>query len=416
MRTTLPTLLAITLLAACSKANPYYCEGNPDNNCTIDADINAPQDCTASAQCSNPAKPVCDVDQKLCVACTDDEAGSCGGTSPVCTSANTCAPCAAHTECDSLACLPNGACGDDTTVAYVATGGDNGGACTQAAPCASLAVAAMKGRPYVKVQNNLDEAVVLDTVNVTILAAPLTRLTRTVTQGPILEVRGQSNVAIEDLLIQGGGGTTGHGVYVAPGQPANVTLDNVAIVGNGGNGINVQGGTLKMRRCLVSANVTGGAVVSAPFDITNSMFVSNGTTASTTGGLTLTPSGTDVFRYNTIAYNSSSSGSVTVRGINCTVPLTISSSIISNNMASTSCSFEYSLFDASTTVSGTNRAGDARFKNIDAVNPMAADFFRIAQNSDAIDHGDPSVQLMTDLDGDARPQGTAPDIGADEFK
>ena len=33
MKTLLPLLV---LLAACNKDNPYYCEGNPDNNCTLD--------------------------------------------------------------------------------------------------------------------------------------------------------------------------------------------------------------------------------------------------------------------------------------------------------------------------------------------------------------------------------------------
>src|SRR5688572_27690810 len=115
-------LLVLTLLVACSEKNPYYCEGHPENNCRLDADINAPQGCSTSAQCTNSAKPICEPTQQVCVACTDGMAGACGGTTPVCTSSNTCAGCGAHGECASAACLPSGACGDDASVAYVEIG------------------------------------------------------------------------------------------------------------------------------------------------------------------------------------------------------------------------------------------------------------------------------------------------------
>ena len=411
-------LLVIGLLAACSKPNPYYCEGHPDNNCMLDADVNAPMGCTTSAQCTNPAKPVCDTGDKLCVACTAEDRGSCAGTAPVCaTATNTCTPCVAHSECASTACLPDGACGDDTNVAYVAPTGDDTNPCTFAAPCVKLTTAATKSKPFIKLQGNVDEAVLLSAVNVTILAEPMTRVTRSATQGPIFELRGTSKIAINDILIRDAGGTTGHGIYVPPGEPVNLTLARVSTVNNGGNGINVQGGTLTMSQCVVSGNFAGGAVINGKFTIESSLFVTNGSNVSTTGGLMLTPSGADVFRFNTVANNSSSSGSITVRGMNCTLPMTVGSSIISGNLVSSSCTFEYSLFDSGMTVGGNNnKAGEARFKNIDALDPMAADFFRIQQNSDAIDGADPTASIPNDVDGDPRPQGNAPDIGADEYK
>jgi hypothetical protein len=55
------------------------------------------------------------------------------------------------------------------------------------------------------------------------------------------------------------------------------------------------------------------------------------------------------------------------------------------------------------------------FKNIDALDPTAPDYFHIQPTSAAVDQADPASTMMTDIDGDSRPNGTAPDIGADEL-
>lgn len=404
-------LLVLALLAACSKSNPYYCEGNPDNNCMLDADINAPMGCETTDDCKHAAKPICEPVQKLCVACTDDLVGACGATTPVCSAANTCAPCSSHGQCDSNACLPTGGCGDDTNVVYVAaTGVDDAGCGTRAAPCQKITTAATKGKPYIKVQTDLDEAVVLDNANATILAEPGAAVRRSTT-GAVFDIRGASTVTIRDLTIREGLGSTGHGVLVGVGEPVNLTLDHVYIVANTGKGLVMQGGTLALSRSVIAANVAGGALLATTFNITNSLFVSNGSAGSDTGGLSVTPSGTVTFKFNTIANNTSANA---VRGINCASAMTIESTIISANEASASCSFEYSLFDASTNVGGTNRAGDPKFKNVLPANPLAADYFRIGATSDAVDRADPASTMVTDIDGEARPQGNAPDIGADE--
>lgn len=411
MRTIELTLGLVTLLAACSKTNPYYCEGNPDNNCLIDADINAPQGCTTSAQCTNSAKPVCEPMQKVCVACTADMAGSCGGATPVC-SANACTGCTAHAQCGTLAaCLPTGACGDNTNVAYVAAGGNDAGACTLDSPCGTITAAATKGKPYIKVQNDLSEAVSLDNANVTILAEPGATIRRSTT-GPIFDLRGTSNITIRDLTIREGLGTTGHGIVVGTGEPVNLILDGVYIVGNTGAGLIVQGGTLSMSRSVVSGNASGGGNIAATFNITNSLFVANGSATSVVGGLQLSPVGTVTFKFNTVANNTSSTA---IRGINCVFAVTGTNTIVSNNEVGSTCSFEYSLFDAAVSVSGTNRAGDPKFKNTLATSALMPDYFRILPTSDAVDGGDPASTMMTDIDGDARPHGNAPDIGADEL-
>src|ERR1044072_3107458 len=117
-------LLVIALLAGCNETNPNYCPDHPDNNCNIDADVNAPQGCVTSANCTNGAKPVCEPTQKVCVACTADMIGACSGLLPVCSAENTCTPCTAHGQCTSDVCLPTGACAAEADVAYVAPTGD----------------------------------------------------------------------------------------------------------------------------------------------------------------------------------------------------------------------------------------------------------------------------------------------------
>jgi hypothetical protein len=408
-------LIAITLLlAACRETNPYYCEGHPDDNCTLDADVNAPQGCTTSAECTSSAKPVCDPGQKLCVSCTADMIGACAGTTPVCaTATNTCMPCITHAQCGSQACLPDGSCGNDSTVAYVAANGNDGDECTRDAPCLHIGMAASKGRPFVKVQTDLDEAVLLANANVTILAEPGVSIRRS-SVGAIFEIRGTSNVAIHELTIRDGLGTTGHGIMVPAGEPVNLTLDRVNVINNSGSGINVQGGTLSLSRCIVSGNNAGGAYVNARFTITNSLFVANGNTLSSTGGLFLTPAGSVTFRFNTVANNVAGTGAIT--GINCGLAVLVANTILAQNDAATACAFQYSLFDQDPGgQDSTNRVGNAKFKTVLATNPFAGDYFRIQSDSAAVDGGDPASTMLLDIDGDARPQGSAPDIGADEL-
>jgi hypothetical protein len=403
-------LLVLTLLVACSEKNPYYCEGHPENNCRLDADINAPQGCSTSAQCTNTAKPICEPTQQVCVACTDGMAGACGGTTPVCTSANTCSGCTAHGECASAACLPSGACGDDAIVAYVAAGGDDAGACTQSAPCGTISAAATKGKPYIKVQTDLMEAVSITGVNVTILGEPGTSIRRA-TQGPIFTLAGASNITLRGLAIRDGLGTTGHGIVVGTGEPVILTLDGVYILGNGGVGIIAQGASLTMSRSVVSGNASGGGNIATTFNISSSLFVLNGGPTSSIGGLQLSPSGAVSFKFNTVAKNASAN---TVPGINCVLAMTVANTIVSANDSSGNCTFEYSLFDPAAAVTAPNRAGDPQFKNTMPANPLAADYFRIQATSAAVDQGDPASTVTTDIDGDARPSGNAPDIGADE--
>jgi hypothetical protein len=405
--------LLLTVLAACSKDNPYYCE---DSSCAIEPDAmgsGSNTGCEDNADCSG-ATPVCETGTGACVACTSTE-NTCGGTTPVCSTTNSCISCVAHTECSSEACLPDGSCGDDSKVAYVATAGADTGTCTRTAPCATIAYAASQ-RSFVKLQSTVDQTVTLNNANVTVLGSGTAAIKRTTTIGAVVTVSGVSNVTFKDVVIREAVGTTGHGILVGTGE-ANVTLtlDNVSVVNNAGLGLSIGGGTLNMSRSLVAANNGGGGLIGgADFEITNTMFVRNGTASSTYGGLQITAGVTKkLFSFNTIAENDSTSDA----GITCVGTMTVSNSIVAGNAAAT-CTFEYTLFDTAVTGSNTNnnKVGDPMFLNKLAATPLAADFFRIGATSAAKDSAAATSTVMTDIDGDARPQNGVRDMGADEFK
>jgi hypothetical protein len=406
--------LILALVAACSKDNPYYC----DDACEtmLDGGGSGSNACASNAECTQSASPVCDTTAGTCVACTASDIGACAGTTPVCVTAmNMCAACVAHDECSaSNACLPSGACGTDTEVAYVASTGNDSNPCTQALPCATLTKAATM-RPFVKLENDIVETVTLASVNVTVLAEPGTQISRLAgNDNAVVTVSGTSNVTLKNVVIRGGATSTGHGIVVGAGaNGVTLTLEDVAVVNNNGLGLSIGGGMLTMTRVLVARNDSGGADVSGDFDITSSMFVSNGTSGSMIGGARLSPGATKhVFDFNTVADNSSTNA--TGRGVYCLYPMTATSTLVVNNLPN-GCTFEYSMSDVA--LGGTtNKTGSAQFQNTLGSTPLAPDFYRIGDMSDAIDSGAPSSTVMTDIDGDSRPQGGARDIGADEYK
>ncbi len=382
--------------------------GEADAACAPDC---PPTVCSDDDDCDGE---VCDTEAGTCVECTADKTEACEGTTPLCGADSTCESCTAHAQCtDSNACLPTGACGEEAMVAYVSSSGDDEGPCSKEEPCAQLSVAATKGRPYVKVEDDLDEAVSLVDVDVTILADPGTVITRSTSAGHVIDVAGSSDVALYDVVVRDGLGTTGIGIH-ATGE-VTLRLERVRVINNGGYGIYMQGGEIAISRTIVSGNDGGGANLSATFDVTNSLFVANGSPTVTTGGLMLTPQTNDsVFRFNTVAHNVSSEPSSSVTDMNCAFAFASSSILFDSDKVSSNCTFEYSLFPAGTEVSGTNETGDAAFKDTDASSPFSADYFRIGETSAAIDAGEPAGAVTIDLDGGSRPQGDGHDIGADE--
>jgi len=449
------TLLFVTLLAACSKSNPYYCPGNPDDNCLVDADVNAPQGCTTSEQCTNPAKPLCDTSAKVCVACTADDIGACGGTTPICGNDNTCGPCTAHSQCTaSDVCLPIGACADEGAVAYVSPTGTDNATCSRTMPCTNVTKALATGLPYIKLIGTTDEGatITVDGKSVTFLANPGAKLTRS-SNGVLLEIRGSSKVEIYDLEISGATGAAGVGVGISmpPGNSASLSLTRTKIDSNQGGGISVSGGTLTVSQSSLSSNQGGGISISGGtlmvtqstlssnqgggisvsgvntmFEITNNFIVYNGTAiganATQTGGVALSSNTSGAkFEWNTVAFNQSD-GSLHRAGVSCTGAMVAAAGNLiyrnsepdgtgglktdaSTQRNATGCQFGNSLALA-------NDDANLGFKS-----PATAPFdFHLTASSPntVVDAG--GVCSGFDVDHDDRPVGSGCDLGADEHK
>lgn len=428
-------------LAACdlilgNDLNPKYCAAHPDD---VDCMREMPTGCSSSAQCAEPTG-VCLVEERTCVQCTVTESSACVGTTPVCGADNTCGGCSKHSDCASAACLPTGACGGDAEVAYVDPSG-TGTACTQAAPCKKVDDALKTSRPFVKLSGVTDEAVVVDNRNVTLLAAPGARLTRT-QNGILLEVKGTSRLSIYDLEVTGASGATGIGVSLPAGNVAHLELQRVKVTNNTGGGISAAGGTLTVAQSTVSGNQGGGilanggmltvsqSVVSgnqgggisatnATFDITNNFIFRNGnSTTATVGGASLAPmaSSASVFAFNTVVDNQIQNSGALAGGVFCdTSGFAAANNIVARNYvnndanranANTSgiCTFPTSAVAASATSLAFVRPDD---------NPYD---YHLRAGSSAIDQATTASPIIIDADGDVRPQGAQKDIGADEHK
>lgn len=441
MKTTLQLALGGALvLAACSKSNPYYCEGAPDNNCA-NTD-GGHMGCQKTADCTNPSAPVCDTTAHVCVACTDGETQACSGNTPVCSN-HECVGCTSHGECGSNVCvMDTGACADEGQVAYVDPNGTDNDVCTRTTPCTKVAKALATGRPYVKLRGETNEQVTITGKDVELFAEPGAKLTST-TNGIILRIEGASHVTIHDLEISGASGAGNPGISLQPGNTSSVSLHRVNVSGNQGGGITASGGglalyestvtgnqgsglslsavSLTMSRSLVSLNRGGGVSLTgtSAFDITNSFIFRNGDQDSSMfGGVNIgvaTP-GTNRFEFNTIVDNRSSPGTIRAGGVLCDIPgFAGGNNIIARNSVGGStmganaqtlgqCTYPTSKIQPDVT--------DLAFVSADA----APYNYKLTSGSSAIDQATTSSSIDNDYDLDVRPQGGQKDIGADEYK
>lgn len=180
------------------------------------------------------------------------------------------------------------------------------------------------------------------------------------------------------------------------GDNCDLTVTASTISGNQGGGISVNGGD---------------------FNITNNFIVENGALGNSAPAVSLAGSGTTlIFDFNTVARNLVANDLLTT-GVACTLTnsLTGSGNIVylgspaASPPVSGTCAWDYSNIEAD--ISGTENINlPPAFVN--GVPPNGD--YHLASNSPCIDAADPAATLATDIDGEARPQGAAPDIGADE--
>lgn len=197
-----------------------------------------------------------------------------------------------------------------------------------------------------------------------------------------------------------------------------LTVNQSTVSGNDGIGVSSSGGTLTINQSTVSENPGGGVNVNdSNYTIVNNFIVENGTLGnSAIGGVSVSSTNDklEVLRFNTFADNTSGAPA---HALNCIASALVADSnifmladAIGNTPTVTGCGATYSLFDTdSMMIVGQN--------NISA----NADFVDAANDDYHLQSGSPGTNVasmidtpVVDVDGDVRPQGVGPDMGADE--
>jgi hypothetical protein len=316
--------------------------------------------------------------------------------------------------------LPDGSCGDEAQTAFVAPGG-GGAACTKASPCGTLRAALATNKPVVK----FDSGVVADTAQTTIdgrtvmiVAEPDAVLDCDAANATILEIRGNSDVTIADLTISGQTGLGEFAIRMIGGTPKLILL-RTKVANNQGGGITSSGGTLTVSQSTLSGNQGGGISVSgvgASFSITNNFIFRNGDVDNSPfGGLNLgiAVAGTNRLEFNTIVDNRAVINS---GGVVCNVAtFTGANNIIARNvLAGSTTNANAQTSGACTYPSSIVQSDVTGLAFVDPEGPAPFDY-HIGVGSTAVDQGVTSATTVVDVDGDARPQGAANDVGADEL-
>lgn len=390
--------------------------------CNIQADVC--EGCAESADCSRfPATPVCDVaGGGACVQCVG--AADCSDATPVC-EANACRACRLDSECPSGACGDDGACVPEAAIVYLDPGGTDSGSCTRDAPCRSLEFGISRTSPG---------------------RAHVVTAKGGYTSAPLF-VAPQSTAAAQ-LFIHGGGATlacscSGDGNFIAFAVPVTIRDVNIAgnpnftalsfsartllervrvsnasvgidvtadvveaidvIVDNSYTGISLFSGTLKLDRGVIRNVQTGIAAAGNGKMVELQNLLVHDATA-----LALDLSAGTV-SFSTIADSGTDAGTGP-RAVKCSPgAVTVRSSIVWAPGATTRVPMEGC--NIVTTLAGPTPVAGASNSNPQFVDSSAGDY-HLASSSPARDMVENGPSF--DFEGDARPQGTRFDIGADE--
>ena len=370
--------------------------------------------CTAPADCAAYTDtPVCGA-SGACVECDDN--AECSGTTPVCNAAGSCEACTAHDQCDSGICdASTGACVAEGMIAYVSTTG-SGTACSKATPCDTVQKGVDAARPYVLVSaGTYDGSLAIDGTQLVTIVGPATIRPAGIGE-VVLTITGTARVVLQEISVTGTSGGANAIECGGVGGTAGLSVLNGSVTGNSGMGIDATDCDLVVDRSTIAQNGGGGIKASTSrFVVRNTFIVSNGL-ASTFGGIRIdgpAPAGS-VLEFTTMVGNSSSGLAGQTRGVRCAdvaSPLTFRGVIIWGDGVQVPAAESNCLFDQSNLVSGasgTNISTEPTYVNAEAGN------YHLAPGSAGIDMGGTVGVPAVDFDGEARPQGAAADIGADE--
>ncbi len=414
----LALIVVVITVTACKTQNPDSCElpGNVDKPaCTaVDADPDGPG-CDDQHQCTSG---VCSAGE--CVECLRNLDCASNPNGPTCdVGAHTCRPCAAHTDCDSQACLPTGACGDDTNVAYVDPMGTDNATCTKATACTEVAKALATDRPFVKFTGTTNEQVTLNNKTVTFIADPGAKLSDT-SNGILLKLEGPGTVSIFDLEITGASGANNSGISLQPGTTASLTLTRTSIHTNQGSGITMAGGSLTITQSTLFENLGGGIAMTTTgvVSITNNFIHHNGNTSNAAfGGLSLKPIGASKVEFNTIVDNQANGGVVSAGGVFCdTAAFVAANNLVFRNTGGVSGKVQ--TVGLCTYGNSFNMPGASSTENTPAfVNPNSPPFdYRLTTATPLTVRNAAGACVGVDFENEPRPSGGACDLGADELQ
>jgi hypothetical protein len=447
-----------SLTDGCTAATPFCVEVPGEELTTCSAACDDEQfSCATAAEAFGTDATLC-VDGR-CGAC-DPNANTCRAASPVCDQDDlTCRGCESDLEClDSFVCLDSGECAAEPDVIYVVATGGSGEACTLGAPCLLDGVPSAllaTDRTLVKLLGE-GETFTLPTQALT-LTEPVTifgdgaTITRTTT-GPVVNVTAAptDSISLRGMVITGGhGGSTAHGVNCTSGNlsihgatvgvameggdtnsgagvftlgDCPLTIAASTIRGNQGPGIDASA-SVDISASTIAGNQGGGISVSnggATSRITNNFIYGNGEEdpgGTTFGGVSFGGALGSVIAFNTIAFNDAQDG--IGAGLDCTASglIAISNLIVNNSSGANvqvdgNCGHDSSIF-------GPQQNIDGDWTNIGIGLPTFVDVgdgnLHLADGSAGIDDGAAVANVTTDFDGDPRPTGPMPDIGADEY-
>ena len=370
-------------------------------------------------------------DGGICAACLDNShctefvnAGICDATAFECRACDV-----GGDDCESGLCgtRDEGVCvaeGDVIRVDGGNAGGDVGGCGAVGSECATIgfAIGQVGGTKNVIVvaDGDYSEALSIAAGTVTIIGGRGVVVNPSLTDEniPALRVSGGATATILGISVIPASGTVGTDAVSCSGVGSSLTLSGVAVSNAEDIGVSASNCALTVSASTISNNDGGGISVNGgDFDITNNFIVENGALGNSAPAVSLAGSGTTLtFDFNTVARNLVANDLLTT-GVACTLTnsLTGSGNIVylgspaASPPVSGTCGWDYSNIEAD--ISGTENINQPP-AFVNGVPPNGD--YHLAPGSLCIDAADPAATLATDIDGEARPQGAAPDIGADE--